>query len=32
MAQTGVLTLRQVATRLNVSDRVVLETAKRGDD
>lgn len=30
MAQTGVLTLRQVATKLNVSDRAVLEMLSAG--
>jgi nitrogen PTS system EIIA component len=30
MAQTGVLTLRQVATKLNVSDREVLEMLSAG--
>ncbi len=30
MAQTGVLTLRQVATRLDVSDRAVLEMLSAG--
>jgi nitrogen PTS system EIIA component len=30
MAQTGVMTLRQVATKLNISDREVLEMLSAG--